>query len=67
MNEELKPCPFCGGQAHIYDFPDIGAAFNGTPPEPTSYLVACIDCEGGHPSCYNLAEAIAAWNCRATP
>ena len=34
MNEQLKPCPFCGGKAHIRN--DIY----------TYYETVCVSCEG---------------------
>lgn len=57
MGGKVKPCPFCGGQAQIYDFKD------------GRYLVECInpDCDvypytSTH---YDKQEAIDAWNRRA--
>lgn len=55
--DELKPCPFCGGDAEIYDFKD------------GRYLVECSNtscdvypCTSIH---YDKEDAIAAWNRRA--
>ena len=52
---ELKPCPFCGGEADVIDYDDecwvAHQCANGTSVEINSY-----DTE---------AEAIAAWNSRA--
>lgn len=57
MNEELKPCPFCGSKAFITRF-EQGV---------DAYYVVC-----GNPECAAgiglekpEAEAIAAWNARA--
>lgn len=56
--ERLKPCPFCGGGAHMFQVCGDG-----------DYVVGC-DAEG----CWTTqgayateAEAVAAWNRRATP
>lgn len=59
----LLPCPFCGGEAAIHEWPFLGLPEDHEP-EPTSYHVACAACEGGHPPTYDRAEAIAAWNTR---
>ena len=56
-NTELKPCPFCGGEAEI----DVS-------PHGHS-VVSCKDvwCRG-HADCWthdNIKEAVEAWNRRA--
>ena len=61
MNE-LKPCPFCGGEAILVEL-------TPTPYNDqllTYYSVGCIDCGIGF---YENTEdeAIAAWNRRAEP
>lgn len=59
MTNELKPCPFCGSEAHIYRHPTIG-----------NYAPACNNdrCEVYWQREYGTeAEAIAAWNTRAEP
>ena len=62
---ELKPCPFCGGDAFASD----GFWFEGDWEWPS---VSCLDRKCGckkqavrHP--WTLADAIAAWNTRASP
>lgn len=59
MSDELKPCPFCGGEAHI----------DGTSWRPTDGAevawVTCKRCDAYGPT-LPLKEAIAAWN-RRTP
>ncbi len=54
MSEELKPCPFCGGEASV----SIG--HNGENEELMMY-VECVSCAGMH---RYTADAIAAWNTR---
>ena len=49
-NEELKPCPFCGGEASAIS-PDEVGCFNGECPS--------------EPHVWAETEAIAAWNTRA--
>ena len=50
-NEELKPCPFCGGEAVVHT---LG----------TGYIVECLECAVST-ACENTkAEAVAAWNRR---
>lgn len=52
MNE-LKPCPFCGGEAKAFSFRD-GAT-----------IVYCEDCEIETPMFTAMKYAIKAWNRRA--
>jgi len=53
---ELKPCPFCGGEAEPFNpFGNI----NGP------WYVRCSDCGGSIRFEHTEAEAIAAWNTRA--
>lgn len=58
---DLKPCPFCGGEARLLDARPNHPAF-----------VYCIDCDvstsgmARRPLRRDNAEAIAAWN-RRTP
>ena len=46
---ELKPCPFCGGEAELS--------------APSGY-VECVECGIQGPWGHNAEEAIAAWNTR---
>lgn len=34
MSEKLKPCPFCGGEAHLFGIETIGAS--------VAYFVKCV-------------------------
>lgn len=51
---ELKPCPFCGGEAHIRQ--------NGNRVFP---WVVCSDCIASTRVYDSVEEAIEAWNRRA--
>ena len=54
MNQELKPCPFCGGKAKIIKDPiKIGCTNNN-----------CMICVQTIPN-LQLEDAIEAWNRRA--
>jgi Lar family restriction alleviation protein len=53
LNEQLLPCPFCGGQAQDDFIEDV------------SYIIECSVCETTTGCQDNAAEAIAAWNRRA--
>lgn len=64
MTEKLKPCPFCGGEAHV-------AEYHGTMiPSDYIYFVSCrsINCAGAVQSPGYLAKkksvAVATWNKR---
>ena len=67
MSEELKPCPFCGGEPtedriephkhHIVGFPDY----------PGAWCIECVPCEFRRFSHESREEAVAAWNHRAGP
>lgn len=70
MSEELKPCPFCGGQSYIEiipphthsewlkkELPDL--------PDCEGFAYAwCRECSASVPA-NNKEEAIKAWNRRA--
>lgn len=62
----LLPCPFCGGQASIYQ----NTKEDGTGDyDPGFYFVRCDPCDLIHDKawCVPHAEAVTAWNTRATP
>ena len=50
--EELRKCPFCGGEAEIFFVGRIG------------YLAQCKKCKNMTPWKNTEADAIAAWNRR---
>lgn len=60
MSEELMPCPFCGGKAHIKEIVSSCERL---------YMVGCSDSECmGFETLYakpTVGEALAAWNHRA--
>lgn len=58
--EQLKPCPFCGGEAYIYSFP-VSVSTTGY-----AYYVKCKTCyaEYNFPQETKM-EAVADWNRRA--
>ena len=62
MSEELKPCPFCGGEVFISDTNYTSTAF-------CFYHEIGVKCPvlGGsiHIKAKTIAEAIEAWNRRA--
>jgi|24BtaG_2_1085350.scaffolds.fasta_scaffold18961_3 Lar family restriction alleviation protein len=65
MSEELKPCPFCGGEMQIYDSP-----LNDTVSESYRvYMPQCKNdnCIAGDDGYYGKSpeDAIKAWNRRA--
>ena len=58
---DLKPCPFCGSEARMWQDPSHSAAW-------------FIGCDDGETACFGAihwdqtkAEAIAAWNTRTIP
>jgi Lar family restriction alleviation protein len=53
--EELKLCPFCGGEARIIDLED---------PEYKYYQIRCSKCMCKTESHLGMEETIAAWNRR---
>lgn len=54
--EQLKPCPFCGGEAHLKEIP--------LPSYPIIWI-ECVNCGAGFPEKTDKQEAIEAWNRRA--
>ena len=63
MNEELKPCPFCGGKANVLNSIELGCGFDN-----------CFDIECGTKGCFlefgcewfdTKEDVIKKWNKRA--
>lgn len=54
MSKELKPCPFCGSDdLDIEERNDIKFVF-------------CKNCQASTADCYDVKEAVIAWNRRAS-
>lgn len=57
MNEELKNCPFCGGEASLSEG-QMGSA------RAIAYFVECIECAATSDMLFSTVEAIEKWNSR---
>ena len=57
MADKLKPCPFCGADASSEFFSNDGGGWS----------IFCDECHANSVTTPSKAEAIAAWNTRATP
>lgn len=53
MNDELKPCPFCGGTNILFHESN------------RTYQASCVDCEARAQYAYSKKEAVTNWNRRA--
>ena len=61
--DELRPCPFCGGEAEVIPHMYFSLALNGWKPE--RYGVVCKDCNtSGNQFFRGEQQAIEAWNRR---
>lgn len=58
MNE-LKKCPFCGGEARLHSRCNYIETGN-----ETMYFVKCNECKTESTWCYKKEKAIKAWNTR---
>ena len=56
---DLKPCPFCGGEAEVMHTGGIGCS------NDTFSIVECVRCWAKTAFCDTEAEAVKAWNTRA--
>lgn len=54
MSEQIKPCPFCGGQAYANDDWEL-------------WQVECKECKAFGPEKERIEDAIAAWNAAPRP
>ena len=72
MTDKLKPCPFCGGEAEVYDYESKHDIYD---PDTlgyvdteyyTKYGVGCVLCGCIVADRNSETEAIEAWNRRAT-
>ena len=63
MNEELKPCPFCGKEAFIFERA-CGDSLNDIFFEIGCKTYECIMEEGSDFICDTKEESIEAWNKR---
>ena len=54
---ELKPCPFCGGEAEVFDYWNEGKKKN-------RWVVMCKNCKGGLGELDTKEEAFEKWNNR---
>lgn len=52
MTKELKPCPFCGGEATVEPFND------------ENWFASCNECDATIEDFPNRSEAAKAWNAR---
>lgn len=59
MTRELKPCPFCGGEAEIHHVPDMFS------PRRNVYWGQCCSCRMSGKHHRTRQKAIVAWNTRA--
>lgn len=60
MKDELKPCPFCGGEGRINT-----RTFSDADADVGNSYIECIECGVETPWRLTESEAIAAWNRRA--
>ena len=58
MSDELKPCPFCGGEA------DVGKMMSGLT-KGDVYRVSCTWCQYSFHSRTHRDDVAKAWNTRA--
>lgn len=58
MTQNLKPCPFCGGEAEIRTYGSKGTGLK---------YIRCTDCHAATASYLTKKEVLAAWNTRVAP
>lgn len=64
MNE-LKSCPFCGGEARTWNTPHVGGLHDCAVLDAFSVAVECSECHATTPGYMTEERAIEAWNTRA--
>lgn len=62
--EDLKPCPFCGGESNIIKRSPVYDGGFAVPPKAL-YVVECEDCLSKSSNYLEKDKAIAAWNLRS--
>ena len=66
MSEELKPCPFCGGEAEMQEIEVCDMSEYGESPL-IGYVVSCSNCCISFDGYFSSKEAAAEqWNNRST-
>jgi Lar family restriction alleviation protein len=62
---ELRPCPFCGGEAEYRHVSGIRHPWSGVQADALAITVNCIRCGATIPSGMSQERVTAAWNRRA--
>ena len=57
---DLKPCPFCGGEAELRHYEDFTKDFSSV----YKFYVECNECEAQTKPIANVENAVSAWNTR---
>lgn len=64
MTNELKPCPFCGGEAEYFELSWTTTAFGGHKYAVPFWQIRCKDCRATLGDFETKQDAIKAWNTR---
>ena len=64
---DLKPCPFCGGEAEYRYVSGIRHPWSGVQADALAITVNCIRCGATIPSGMSQERVTDAWNRRAVP
>ena len=64
-NNELLPCPFCGGEAKTWNTPHVGGLHDCVVLDAFGVAVECSKCGITTRGYFQESEAIEAWNTRA--
>ena len=65
MTQELKPCPFCGGEAEYFELSWATTAFSGHMYASPFWQIRCKDCRATLGDFKTKQDAFDAWNTRA--